>query len=203
MALRPQAHEIIRTWAFYTIVKALHHEKTVPWRNIAISGWCLAGDGSKMSKSKGNVVDPIKLLDQYGVDAVRYWTGTSRLGQDTALSENTLKQGKRLVTKLWNAVKLAHMSLQRAEDAGGFDPTTPREDIARGAIGHPLDQWLLGRLAETVKSASEHFENYEYANAQRVIDEFFWRTYCDNYLEIVKRRTRFEGAPSAEQHRPA
>ena len=199
MALRPQAHEIIRTWAFYTIVKALHHENTVPWTNIAISGWCLAGDGSKMSKSKGNVVDPIKLLDQYGVDAVRYWTGTSRLGQDTALSENTLKQGGRLVTKLWNAVKLAHMSLQRAADAGGFDQSTPRADIERGAIGHPLDQWLLGRLAETVKIATEHFENYEYANAQRVIEDFFWRTYCDNYLEIVKRRTRFEGTPNEEE----
>ena len=199
MALRPQAHEIIRTWAFYTIVKALHHENTVPWRNIAISGWCLAGDGSKMSKSRGNVVDPIKLLDQYGVDAVRYWTGTSRLGQDTALSENTLKQGKRLVTKLWNAVKLAHMTLERAEAAGVLDPKTPREDIARGAIPHTLDQWLLGRLAETVKAATAHFENYEFANAQRVTEDFFWRTYCDNYLEIVKRRTRFDGAPSAEE----
>lgn len=199
MALRPQAHEIIRTWAFYTIVKALHHENSVPWRTIAISGWCLAGDGSKMSKSKGNVVDPIKLLDQYGVDAVRYWTGTSRLGQDTALSENTLKQGKRLVTKLWNATKLAHMALSAADEAGALDPTTPREDIDRGAISHPLDQWLLGRLAATVKTATESFENYEYANAQRVIEDFFWRTYCDNYLEIVKRRTRFEGKPSAEE----
>jgi valyl-tRNA synthetase len=199
MALRPQAHEIIRTWAFYTIVKALHHQNTVPWTNIAISGWCLAGDGSKMSKSKGNVVDPIKLLDQYGVDAVRFWTGTSRLGQDTALSENTLKQGKRVVNKLWNATKLAHIALKAADDAGALDPKTVREDIASGAIFHPLDQWLLGRLAETVKTATENFENYEYAAAQRVIEDFFWRTYCDNYLEIVKRRTRFEGAPSPEE----
>lgn len=199
MALRPQAHEIIRTWAFYTIVKALHHENTIPWKTIAISGWCLAHDGSKMSKSKGNVVDPIKLLDQYGVDAVRYWTGTSRLGQDTALSENTLKQGKRLVTKLWNATKLAHMALEAAERAAALDPTTPGADVERGAISHPMDQWLLGRLAETVKTATEAFEAYEYAAAQRVVDDFFWRTYCDNYLEIVKRRTRFEGAPNAEE----
>lgn len=199
MALRPQAHEIIRTWAFYTIVKALHHENKVPWTDIAISGWCLASNGEKMSKSKGNVIDPIKLLDQYGVDAVRYWTGTSRLGQDTALSENTLKQGKRLVTKLWNATKLAHMALSAADEAGALNPTTPRGDIESGAISHKLDQWLLGRLAETVKTATEHFEAYEYANAQRVIEDFFWRTYCDNYLEIVKRRTRFEGQPSAEE----
>jgi len=198
MALRPQAHEIIRTWAFYTIVKALHHENAVPWKEIAISGWCLASDGSKMSKSKGNVIDPIKLLDEYGTDPVRYWTGTSRLGQDTALSPNTLKQGKRLVTKLWNAVKLAAMSLEGADQTGVLKPTTPKADIESGVISHPLDQWLLGELSATIAKATEAFENYEYAAAQREIEDFFWRTYCDNYLEIVKRRTRFEGQPEGE-----
>ncbi|WP_421860576.1 valine--tRNA ligase [Oceanicaulis sp.] len=199
MALRPQAHEIIRTWAFYTIVKALHHENKVPWSNIAISGWCLASDGSKMSKSKGNVIDPIKLLDEYGSDPVRYWTGTSRLGQDTAMSPNTLKQGKRLVTKLWNASKLAAMSLEAADAAGALKPTTPKADIESGQISHPLDQWLLGELSQTIAKATQAFENYEYAAAQRDIEDFFWRTYCDNYLEIVKRRTRFEGEPNAEE----
>lgn len=191
MALRPQAHEIIRTWAFYTIVKALHHEQTVPWKTIAISGWCLASDGSKMSKSKGNVIDPIKLLDEHGSDVVRYWTGTSRLGHDTAMSPNTLGQGKRLVTKLWNAVKLAHMSL----DAAKIEAVSPRADIEAGRITHPLDLWLLGRLSETVTRATEAFENYEYAQALRVTEDFFWRAYCDNYLEMVKHRTRFEGEP--------
>lgn len=195
MALRPQAHEIIRTWAFYTIVKALHHEQTIPWRNIAISGWCLASDGSKMSKSKGNVIDPIKLLDEHGTDVVRYWTGTSRLGHDTALSPNTLAQGKRLVTKLWNAVKLAHMSLEKVE----IEAASPRADIEAGKITHPLDLWLLGRLSETVTRATEAFENYEYAQALRVTEDFFWRTYCDNYLEMVKHRTRFEGEPDAQE----
>ena len=199
MALRPQAHEIIRTWAFYTIVKSLHHEDTVPWSNIAISGWCLASDGSKMSKSKGNVIDPIKMLDEYGTDPVRYWTGTSRLGQDTALSPNTLKQGKRLVTKLWNASKLAAMSLEGAENHGVLNPTTPKGDIESCVISHPLDQWLLGELSQTIAKATEAFENYEYAAAQREVEDFFWRTYCDNYLEIVKRRTRFEGKPEGEE----
>ena len=193
MALRPQAHEIIRTWAFYTIVKALHHERAIPWKNIAISGWCLASDGSKMSKSKGNVIDPIKLLDEHGSDVVRYWTGTSRLGHDTALSPNTLGQGKRLVNKLWNAVKLAHMSLSGTS----ITPTSARADLEAGHIVHPLDKWLLGRLSETVKRASEAFEDYEYAQALRVAEDFFWRTYCDNYLEMVKHRTRFEGEPDA------
>ena len=195
MALRPQAHEIIRTWAFYTIVKALHHEQTIPWSDIAISGWCLAKDGEKMSKSKGNVIDPIKLLDEHGSDVVRYWTGTSRLGHDTALSPNTLGQGKRLVNKLWNAVKLAHMALERAD----ITPHCPRADIQAGHITHPLDQWLLGRLSETVTRATEAFEAYEYAQALRVAEDFFWRSYCDNYLEMVKHRTRFEGEPNAAE----
>ncbi|MGP1275242.1 MAG: valine--tRNA ligase, partial [Caulobacterales bacterium] len=195
MSVRPQAHEIIRTWAFYTIVKALHHQNAVPWNTIAISGWCLASDGSKMSKSKGNVIDPVKLLDEYGADAVRYWTGTSRLGHDTALAPNVLNQGKRLVTKLWNAVKLAHMALEQA----GIDPVSPRADIEAGHITHPMDKWLLGELSETVEKATKAFESYEYAQALRVTDDFFWRTYCDNYLEIVKSRTRFEGEPDAGQ----
>lgn len=195
MAMRPQAHDIIRTWAFYTIVKAMHHQNTVPWHTICVSGWCLAVDGSKMSKSKGNIIDPLKMLDEYGTDAVRYWTGTSRLGNDTVLSPNTLKQGKRLVTKLWNAVRLAHMALGQATIA----PKTPAADLADGIICHPLDKWLLGALADTVNKASEDFEAYEYAQALREIEQFFWATYCDNYLELVKSRTRFEGEPSVAQ----
>ncbi|WP_019960898.1 valine--tRNA ligase [Woodsholea maritima] len=199
MAMRPQAHEIIRTWAFYTIVKALHHGQSVPWNNISISGWCLASDGSKMSKSKGNVIDPIKLLDEYGSDVVRYWTGTSRLGHDTALSPNTLAQGKRLVTKLWNAIKLAHMAWEQVPEGALAQPSTVKADFAAGLISHPMDQWMLGHLSETVAKATEAFEKYEYAQALRHVEDFFWRIHCDNYLEIVKRRTRFEGVPDAEQ----
>ncbi len=188
MRLRPQAHDIIRTWAFYTIVKALHHQGEVPWREITISGWCLAADGSKMSKSKGNVIDPIKLLDEYGTDAVRYWTGTSRLGADTAISPNTLKQGKRLVTKLWNAARLAHMSLDGHELAA----VSPRADVAAGIITHPLDLWVLGQLSTTVQKATAAFEAYEYAQALRLIEDFFWHVHTDNYLELVKHRARVE-----------
>ena len=195
MALRPQAHDIIRTWAFYTIVKAMHHQNVVPWRDIAISGWCLASDGSKMSKSKGTVIDPIKLLNEYGTDPVRYWTGTSRLGNDTVLAPNTLKQGKRLVTKLWNAVRLAHIALEPAQ----IKPQTAAADIASGVIDHPLDRWLLGVLADVIAKASVAFEAYEYAQALREIEDFFWRVYCDNYLELVKSRTRIEGAPTPAQ----
>src|SRR5690606_37404392 len=105
--LRPQAHEIIRTWAFYTIVKSHLHENTKPWNNVAISGWCLASDKTKMSKAKGNVVTPVALIEEKGTDAVRYWASSSRLGADTAFSEDLLKIGNKLVTKLWNASKFA------------------------------------------------------------------------------------------------
>ena len=195
MALRPQSHEIIRTWAFYTIVKAMHHEQTIPWRNIAISGWCLASDGSKMSKSKGNIIDPMKMLNEYGADAVRYWTGTSRLGNDTVLSVNTLEKGKRLITKVWNAAKLAHMALERAP----VWPRSPKADHEAGIICHGIDRWLLGHLSEVVANATEALESYEYAQGLRFVEDFFWHIHCDNYLEMVKSRVAFTGEPNAEQ----
>ena len=199
MTMRPQAHEIIRTWAFYTIVKALHHQGTIPWRDICISGWCLASDGSKMSKSKNNIIGPIKLLDEDGTDVVRYWTGTSRLGNDTALSPNTLKQGKKLVTKLFNASKLAHSSFDGAVPEAG----TPREDVEAGIVSHPLDLWLMEELARTVRGATESMEAYEYANAFRATEEFFWSTFCDNYLELVKYRLHGDEGVSEADRRSA
>ena len=195
MSMRPQAHEIIRTWAFYTIVKALLHQGTIPWRDICISGWCVAEDGSKMSKSKGNVIDPIKLLNEYGTDVVRYWTGTSQLGHDTVLSPNTLRQGRRLVTKLWNAARLAHLLLDKA----AIKPATPKQDYDAGLIVNPIDKWLLGRLSETVRDATRAFEKYEYAQALRLIEDFFWRHYCDNYLEFAKARVKSDRELTAEQ----
>ena len=195
MTMRPQAHEIIRTWAFYTIVKALHHEDRVPWREICVSGWCLASDGSKMSKSKGNIIDPVRLLDEHGADVLRYWTGTSRLGNDTSLSPNTLNQGKRLVTKLWNACKLAETALSGNKPQA----SSPRADIDAGIISHPLDLWLMGALSGTVQTATASFESYDYAGALRATEDFFWSDLCDNYLELVKYRLReVEGVPSAE-----
>jgi valyl-tRNA synthetase len=188
--MRPQAHEIIRTWAFYTIVKSMHHHGNVPWNEICISGWCLAKDGSKMSKSKGNIIEPIRLLDESGVDAVRYWTGTSRLGNDTVLDPNTMKQGRKLVNKLWNATKLVMQSLE----------TAPSDLLNKPHIGgieyhnlYPIDQWMIGELSACIATATAFFEKYEYAQALRAIEHFFWGTFCDNYLELVKWRIHSEG----------
>ncbi len=183
--LRPQAHEIIRTWAFGTILKAYLHEDTLPWKNIMINGWCLAEDKTKMSKSKGNIVTPAKLLADYGSDIVRYWASTSKLGADTAYSEDVMKNGKRLVNKLWNAAKLVCINLK--------DISRPKDEsleslISSGKIYCQTDLWLLTKLKDVIAIATTEFTEFEYCNARSVIEEFFWKDFCDNYLEIVKVR---------------
>jgi valyl-tRNA synthetase len=180
--LRPQAHEIIRTWAFYTIVKSYLHEKTVPWETIALSGWCLAEDRTKMSKSKGNVVRPEDLIVENSADVIRYWTATSRLGLDTAFDKNIFKIGRKLQTKLWNAARFVGLQME------GFTPSAPTLSASKAAVTEPLDLWISTRLAETIATATEHYKNYDYSDGQRAVEDFFWRDFCDNYLELVKAR---------------
>ncbi|WP_437720729.1 valine--tRNA ligase [Sorangium sp. So ce861] len=174
--LRPQAHDIIRTWAFYTIAKAMLHESSVPWHHIAISGWILDPDRKKMSKSKGNVVTPMHLLDTYSSDAVRYWSASARLGTDTAFDEKVLKIGKRLVTKIWNASK--YVLSQSAE----VHP-----------ISEELDRALLHKLSAVVADATRSFDEHEFAAALERTEDFFWRWFTDAYLELAKARARGEG----------
>jgi valyl-tRNA synthetase len=174
--LRPQSHEIIRTWAFYTIVKSLLHEDTIPWKNVAISGWVLDPDRKKMSKSKGNVMTPMHLIDEYSADAVRYWTAIARLGVDTAFDEKVLKVGKRLVTKLFNASKfvLTQTGEQRA-------------------ITCELDLAFLQKLGDLVKRLGELHDRFDYATALKETESFFWKSFTDTYIEMVKARARGEG----------
>ncbi|MCX4080251.1 valine--tRNA ligase [Rickettsia rhipicephali] len=185
MDLRPQAHEIIRTWAFYTILKAHLHQNTLPWKNIMVSGWCLAEDRSKMSKSKGNVLVPEKLLEQYGSDVIRYWSANSKLGADTAYSEDVMKNGKRLVNKLWNAAKFVSIHFDKLK---GEDKKASLLDI-KEKITNEFDKWMVNKLVELVKLATNELQNYEYANAMHLTEKFFWVVFCDNYLEISKTRS--------------
>ncbi|AFC73415.1 valine--tRNA ligase [Rickettsia montanensis] len=185
MDLRPQAHEIIRTWAFYTILKAHLHQNTLPWKNIMVSGWCLAEDRSKMSKSKGSVLVPEKLLEQYGSDVIRYWSANSKLGADTAYSEDVMKNGKRLVNKLWNAAKFVSIHFDKLK---GEDKKASLLDI-KEKITNEFDKWMVNKLVELVKLATNELQNYEYANAMHLTEKFFWVVFCDNYLEISKTRS--------------
>jgi valyl-tRNA synthetase len=184
MDIRPQSHEIIRTWAFYTIVKAHLHERTVPWHNVVISGWILDPDRKKMSKSRGNVVTPNHLLARYSSDAVRYWAARARLGVDTAYDEKIFGNGKRLVIKLFNAGKFVAAHLL-SQDLG----------VLRSAhITEPLDQSFIARLRETVRRANDACQAFEFASALQAIEDFFWADLCDNYLELVKVRSYSEAS---------
>lgn len=182
--MRPQAHEIIRVWAFYTIVKSYLHEQSIPWKDLMISGWCLAADKTKMSKSKGNVVTPVDLIEEKGADIVRYWASNSKLGADIAYSEDVFKLGQKLTNKLFNAAKFAQIQLSNLE----LVPGNTRQDIELGLIFKPMDLWLLDKLSQVVIKATEEFEKFEYCNARTIMEDFFWNHYCDNYIEIAKTR---------------
>ena len=182
--LRPQAHEIIRTWAFYTIAKAHCHENIIPWKNLMISGWCLADNKDKMSKSKGNVVSPIELIERYGADVVRYWASTAKLGNDIVYSEKTMAIGKKLITKLWNATKFVSVHLDLAKKH--LLPLTVL--INNKTIFEVIDLWILSKLAVAISTATNYFLKFEYHDARTAIEHFFWHDFCDNYLEIVKNR---------------
>ncbi len=179
MDMRPQAHEIIRTWTFYTIAKAWLHEREIPWRNAVISGWMLDPDRNKISKSKGNSSNPGDLFDEHSVDAVRYWAARARLGVDTAFDEQVIKVGKRLATKVVNAGRFVLLQLERV---GATRETHPAR-----MISEPIDVDLMALLRVLVARATRAFEEFDYAAALQATEEAFW-DFCDNYLEIVKAR---------------
>ena len=183
MDLRPQAHEIIRTWLFSTVVRSHLEFNSLPFTNAAISGWILDPDRKKMSKSVGNVVTPMGLLDTHGSDAVRYWAASGRPGTDTAFDEAQMKIGRRLAIKILNASKFA---LGRLEGA-----PIPSVD----AITEPLDVDLMAQLATLIDETTRAFEQYDYARALERTEQFFW-SFCDDYIELVKIRAYSEDNPA-------
>ena len=180
MDLRPQAHEIIRTWLFSSVVRADLENNELPWQHAAISGWILDPDRKKMSKSKGNVVTPMDMLDEYSSDAVRYWAASGRPGTDTAFDIGQMKIGRRLAIKLLNASKFALTLSQLSSDLD-------RTNITAATIVEPVDQALLAKLALTVESATKAFEEFNYAKALDATETFFWE-FTDDYVELVKER---------------
>jgi valyl-tRNA synthetase len=174
MDLRPQGQEIIRTWLFYTVVRSELGFGTLPFSHALISGFVLDPDRKKMSKSKGNVVTPMPLVEKYGADAIRYWAASGRPGVDTAADEGQMKVGRRLAIKVANATKFALTILSSNNNASA------------GSLV-PLDLAMLKELDEAMSSATRALGDYEYTKALETIETFFWR-FCDYYLELVKLR---------------
>ncbi|MHB1139929.1 MAG: valine--tRNA ligase, partial [Microthrixaceae bacterium] len=180
MDMRPQGHDIIRTWLFSTVLRSHDEHGTVPWRHAALSGWILDPDRKKMSKSKGNVVVPTHLLEAHGSDGVRYWAGSARPGTDTTFDEAQMKVGRRLAIKLLNASRFA-LSF------GSTEPVGAAAAVAPSSIHEPLDLAMVATLAKLVEDATTAFEDFDYARALERTEQFFWR-FCDDYLELVKGR---------------
>jgi valyl-tRNA synthetase len=179
MDLRPQAHDIIRTWLFSSVVRAHFENGSVPWTNASISGWVLDPDRKKMSKSKGNVVTPMALLQEHGSDGVRYWAARGGPGVDTAFDPGQMKIGRKLAMKLLNVSKFVLQG-----------------DQHDGAVTEPLDRGMLQNLAALVDEATAELEQYEYAKALAKIESFFW-DFCDNYVEAAKSRRYGDFGPEA------
>jgi valyl-tRNA synthetase len=178
MSLRPQAHEIIRTWAFYTIAKSHYHFGTLPWKEAAISGWGLLPEGTgKISKSRGGgPVSPIEMINQYSADAVRYWTASTGLGKDSIINEEKIQAGAKLVTKLWNVARFSQRFV------GGVEGPTECEPPLLALS----DRWILSRTQRLVRQVTELLRAYEFAAAKNAVEVFFWKTLADNYLEMCK-----------------
>jgi valyl-tRNA synthetase len=177
MSLRPQAHDIINFWLFYTLARSYLNFQELPWQDVMISGFVLDPNGEKMSKSKGNIIEPKEIIEKYGADALRYWASQSSPGDDLRYSEEEIKIGRRTVNKVWNASNFSLMHLKE------YDFSIKDAEYLKDE-----DKWILTKLYQAVADYKQAMDEYKYAKAKNITDDFFWKLFCDYYLEIIKRR---------------
>lgn len=189
MTLRPQSHDIIRTWAFYTILKSHFHHDSIPWEDIVISGYVYTKEGEGMSSSKGTGVSPKKIIDEYGADCLRYWAAGAATGEDIVYREKDVIRGQKVLTKLWNASNLVGMHLEDHEEN--------KADL------QTIDKWILSETKELIDECEEHYRDYEISKVRDKITNFFKHVFCDNYLEMVKYRLYEDEQVLKEQRQSA
>ena len=174
MTMRPQSHDIIRTWAFYTILREMHLIGKKPWDEVMIHGFIMAPDGRPMHTSDGNVIDPVPLLEKYGGDAMRYYAATCALGMDHAFKEPELVRGQRLATKMWNVMRMVGSAC--------------KERPAKPASVMPIDAWVMSRFGRLVHEVEARCEEYQFDKATSLLEDFLWHEFADHYLELAKNR---------------
>jgi valyl-tRNA synthetase len=205
-SLRPQAHEIIRTWAFYTIVKSKFHFESIPWTDALISGWGIAGEGmGKISKSRGGgPMPPMEMIETYSADAVRYWAASTSPGKDAIISEEKIQIGGKLVNKIWNVARfserfitaplpLSPSPLRITERGGECCANSP----GWSEVFTPADRWILSRTQRLIQRVTGLFMDYDYAAAKAETETFFW-LFADNYIEMAKQRLYDDANPLCE-----
>ena len=173
MSMRPQAHDIIRTWAFYTILRCFLLTEEKPFEEVMIDGFILAPDGKPMHTSLGNVVDPLEIIDEYGSDALRYYAATCKLGEDNPFRYKDLVRGIRLMNKLWNIEKFIGNSIKKKPEEAEL---------------HLIDRWILSLYSRVIKKVTQHMDKFEYSYAMKEIEYFLWHEFADHYIEMVKHR---------------
>ena len=177
--IRPQGHDIIRTWAFYTTLRCIALTGQKPFDDIVINGMVFGEDGNKMSKSRPEfVVGPEEVIEKYGADPLRTWAANSVPGSDVIFDWKDIKHGYRFLRKFWNAFRFISMQI--------FDEEVSYEDV-KDNLG-PLDLWILSKLNNLNKTVDEAFADYNFAQTITPIERFFWHDFCDEYIEAVKYR---------------
>ena len=174
MSMRPQSHDIIRTWAFYSILRAEQIEESIPWKDIMIHGFIMAPDGTPMHSSIGNVIDPIPILEESGADALRYFAASCALGIDHSFRKEVVVRGRKLCNKVFNLGNFV----------GRFFENVPTEMPEL----RTSDRWIISKFSKTAESVKDHFFNYEFDKAMKEIEGFIWHEFADNYVEMVKAR---------------